>query len=114
MMQTNYRRNRGPKRFFMIPLFIIAAVLVMGLIVMLLWNAILPPLLNIKDITYWQAVGLLVLCKILFGGFGPRRNSGGPPFRRMHWRDKWSEMNEEERAKFKEEWKRRCEQRKNE
>ena len=114
MMQTNYRNDRRPKRFFMVPLFVIAAALILGAIVMLLWNAILPPLLNINQISYWQSVGLLVLCKILFGNFGPRKHSGGPPFRSMHWRDKWSDMSDEDKVKFKEEWKKRCERRKSE
>ena len=110
MMQNNYRRN--PKKFLLISLFIIAAALIMGAVVMLLWNAILPSLLNINSITYWQAVGLLVLCKILFSSFGPGRHSGGPPFRKPYWKDKWSSMSDEEKARFQEEWKKRCEQRK--
>lgn len=113
MMYSDYNNSRGSKRFFIIPLFIIAAALVMGAVVMLLWNAILPYLLNIKAISYWQAVGLLVLCKILFGGFGQRRYSS-TPFKRTHWRDKWSTMSDEERIRFKEEWKKRCEQRRSE
>lgn len=110
MMQNNYKRN--PKKFLLFPLFIIAAALLMGAVVMLLWNAILPSLLNINAITYWQAVGLLVLCKILFGNLGPLRHGGGPPFRKPYWKDKWSGMSDEEKIKFREEWKKRCEQRK--
>ncbi|HEU5237216.1 MAG TPA: hypothetical protein VFU37_08755 [Pyrinomonadaceae bacterium] len=41
-----------------------------GEIVLLLWNSLLPPLFGIREITFWQALGLLVLCRILFGGFG--------------------------------------------
>jgi hypothetical protein len=113
MMDSNYRGKR-PKRFFLFPLFIIAAALIMGAVVMLLWNAVLPPLLNINQINYWQAIGLLVLCKILFGSFGPRRHYGEPPFRRTYWKDKWANMSDEEKTKFKEEWKKRCERRKEE
>jgi len=112
MMQTNYKSKRGPKRFFMFLLFVAAALLVLGAIVMLLWNAILPSLLNINYINYWQAVGLVVLCKILFSSFRPGASGGRPPFGRLHWKDKWSTMSEEEKAKFKEEWKKRCERRK--
>jgi hypothetical protein len=82
-------------------------------LVMWLWNAILPDLLGINEISYWQALGLLVLCKILFGGFGGgcqnKRKHGGPPRR---FRKKWRNMDEEERQKFKEEWKKRCDWRK--
>lgn len=103
-----YRNKR--KLFFVFPLFFIAAILLLSFIVMLLWNAILPPVLNIHAITYWQAAGIFILCKILFGSFKRRGFSsserswrGGPP-----WRQKWMNMSDEERAKFREEWKKRC------
>jgi hypothetical protein len=38
--------------------------------VMLLWNALIPPVIGWTSISYWQAVGLLALVRILFGGFG--------------------------------------------
>ncbi len=100
---------RNKKRlFFELPFIIIAAVLLLGFVVMLLWNFIFPAVLHTERITYWQAVGLLVLCRILFFGFRRRSHKpnmwrGGPP-----WRQKWMNMNDEERAKFREEWKRRC------
>jgi hypothetical protein len=93
--------------------FIFPALLFLGLaaLVMLLWNAILPDLLRVQHITYMQAIGLLLLSRILFGGFGfPGRGfRGGPP---AHVRQRWMNMSEEERSKFKEEWKKRCEQKK--
>jgi len=48
-------------------------------VVMQLWNWLMPALFGLKLITYWQALGLLVLSKILFGGFrgGHGRGSGG-------------------------------------
>ena len=45
--------------------------LMFGWLVMLLWNKLLPSIFNITSITYWQAVGLVILTKLLFGGFGP-------------------------------------------
>ena len=46
-----------------------------GYAVMLLWNGVLPDLLGVRTIGYWQAVGLLVLCRLLVGGLHPfRRN----------------------------------------
>lgn len=39
-------------------------------IVMLLWNALLPVIFGISVINYWQAAGLIVLSRLLFGGFG--------------------------------------------
>ena len=47
-----------------------------GEVVKLLWNWLLPPLFGWREVTFWQALGLLVLCRILFGGFGMHR--GGP------------------------------------
>ena len=109
----NHYRNRRRIRREFIPLMIlggIAFVALFGWIVMLLWNAILPDLLNVKQISFWQALGLLVLSKILFSGF--RGKSGG--WNRKSWgvppelKDRWSSMTPEERIKLKEELQRRC------
>ena len=101
----NHPYRAGRRKFFL--LLFPALVFLAGGAVMLLWNAILPDLLQANHITYWQSVGLLVLCRILFGGFhfGPRSRFpfGGPP----HLRDKWANMTEEERKQFKEQWRKR-------
>lgn len=96
--------------FLIIPLLFGAA----AGVVMLLWNAILPDVFHTGFLTYWQALGLLVLCRLLFGFGGFGRSRHGPPFAgyRPQLREKWINMNEEERMKFREEWKRRCERRK--
>ena len=52
------------------PLFVV----LMGWVVAQLWNWLLPPLFGLPTVTVWQALGLLALTRILFGGFG----SGGP------------------------------------
>lgn len=57
------------------PLVFLGAALFVGIggtIVMLLWNALLPILFGLPSLTFWQALGILVLCRILFGGFGMR------------------------------------------
>jgi hypothetical protein len=46
---------------------------VFGLIVTLLWNSLIPPLFGLREITFWQAVGLLVLVRILVGSYGDKR-----------------------------------------
>jgi hypothetical protein len=91
------------KKAFFIPLIVAAAIVVFGGAVMLLWNGILTQIIHVGMISFWQAVGLLLLSKILFGGFGPgHRGSFG------HNRHQWMHMSEEERTKFREEWKKRC------
>src|SRR5262249_60372870 len=53
-------------------LFAVAAILVFGFVVMILWNWLMPALFGWRVINFWQALGLLVLCRILFGGFRGR------------------------------------------
>lgn len=104
-----YRKKR--RMFFEFPFIIIAVALLAGLVVMFLWNAILPQAVHASTINYWQALGLLVLCRILFGSFRGRHRDRRPDMFRgggSPWRQKWMNMNDEERAKFREEWKKRC------
>lgn len=106
MNKMNFRGRKRPGRFLFFGLMGIAALFGFSAIVMLLWNAILPSLLHVGLIGYWQAMGLLVLSKILFGSMGPgggrrRRHCGGPP---AHLREKFMNMSEEEKAAFKEHW----------
>jgi hypothetical protein len=72
-----------------------------GGIVMLLWNWLLPSLFGFSQITFWQALGLLLLCRILFGGFGSHGRSG----RHSNWRHRMEErcqiMTPEERERFR-------------
>lgn len=44
--------------------------LVFGLLVKWLWNALMPGIFNLGEIGYWQAVGLIILAKLIFGHFG--------------------------------------------
>ena len=108
----------------MFPIFALAAALLFGWLVMLLWNAVIPSLINVNPIKYWQAVGLLALCRILFGNFGGRMGGAGKwrqnqqsgeqaetterSFFGSSWRGKWMNMTEEERTKFKDEMRQRC------
>ena len=94
----------------MILVFGIIAVLVFGLVVMSLWNAILPAVLGVKAISFMQALGILLLSKILFGGFGGGRNKGSWRNKEkwIEMKDKFAGMTPEEREKFKAEWKNKC------
>ncbi|HEY3251389.1 MAG TPA: hypothetical protein VGK25_09760 [Ignavibacteria bacterium] len=74
-------------------------------ILMLLWNALIPVIFHGPVITFWQAGGLLILSKLLFGRFGGRPHRGG--WHRNMWRrrfeEKMASMTPEEREKFKNE-----------
>lgn len=110
MKQKMYNKPFRPKRILIFLFFAATSLLALGGIVMLLWNAILPALLQVNVIGYWQAVGLLALCKILLTSFRPgpgnrRPSFGGPP---THIREKFMNMSEEEKVAFKERLQSRC------
>jgi len=90
------------RRFFFIPLCGIAFAALASAAVMLLWNALLPPLFNLSAITYWQALGLLILSRILFGGFhhGWRHHHRFP----HGMRERMMNLSEEERAQLRARW----------
>ena len=79
-----------------------------GFIVMGLWNHIIVAVLGVKLITYWQALGIFALSKLLFGGFGGgcRGCKGGNCKTGM--KEKWQSMTPEEREQFKQDWRSRC------
>lgn len=109
--------NKGsfsPIKGLMMLMMIILIMAVMGGIVMFLWNAIIPDVTGFKPLTFWQAVGLLALFKILFGGFGGNRNRWNKKKRRVknRWREKWMNLSDEEREQAKEKWKNYCDRRK--
>jgi hypothetical protein len=89
------------KRFlFYVPLMIGAVALfafVGGQIVRLLWNWLVPAIFGWPAITFWQALGLLALCRILFGGLGRGGGSGSRMRRRMA--ERWERMTPEERER---------------
>src|SRR3954466_1426862 len=106
MYNNRFSKRRGRPPIFL--LFFVVMLLLLSAVVMLLWNAILPPLLHVGNISYGQSIGLLVLCRILFGGFrfgGPPRRPFGPS---NHLREKWMKMSDEEKAQFRNEWQKRC------
>ena len=105
-MRRGFNRK---KLLFMIPLGLLGICIFLGVFggaVMLLWNNVLAGVLHISTINFWQALGILVLSKILFGGFR------GAHWRRHQWKqgmmERWNTMTPEEREKFKQEWGNRC------
>lgn len=95
------------KRFAGILLMVVLALTVFSFIVMQLWNYVLSPVLHVQTVNFWQAMGILVLSKILFGGF-----RGGWGDRRGAWRRKmyenWENMTPEQREQFRERWRKQC------
>lgn len=93
-------------RVLKIVFFVLLLATVLTFAVHGLWNWLMPPLFGLRMITFPQALGLLVLSKILFGGF--RGRPGGP----MHWRrrmmERWERMTPEEREKFRQGMRGRC------
>lgn len=60
-----------------------------GVIVQYLWNWLMPALFNVPTLTFWQAFGLLALCRILFGGFGRGFHRMGPSHRSPEDRERF-------------------------
>ncbi len=56
---------------------LVVFILILGIFVMLLWNWLMPPIFRLGEITYLQAVGLMVLARLLFGRVGQRREHAG-------------------------------------
>jgi uncharacterized membrane protein len=97
--------------FFIVPAMIAVMILLFifigGSLVMYLWNWLMPMLFGWRLITFWQAVALLALCRILFGGVS------GRGFRRSDWRNRrmawrWARMTPEERERFRQGMRERC------
>ena len=76
-----------------------------GVVVRALWNWAVPPVFGWRSITFWQAIALLALCRILFGHFG-----GHGPYRSRRWRrpERWEQMTPEERERFRQGMRSRC------
>lgn len=92
-------KKRWVIRALKIAAIAIVAAAALGFIVESLWNWLGPAVFGARTITFWQAVGILILSKILFGGFRGRPGYGGHWRRRM--RERWEQMSPEERERFR-------------
>jgi hypothetical protein len=102
-------RPRLKRLIFIVPAAIVGILLFIaigGELVMHLWNWLLPPLFGWRLITFWQAVGILALCRILFGGISGRGLHRSRFRGRMAQR--WEHMTPEEREKFRQGMRGRC------
>lgn len=100
-------RRQGKGKFAFVFVAIIIGVFLLVALLQYLWNTLMCDIFNLKAITYWQAFGLFVLSRILFGrGFGKPGRGGFrknfPPDMGCH-----EDLSEEERERLREEWKRR-------
>lgn len=106
--------TRVTRLLLIVPLAILGMVIfawIGGEVVRLLWNWLAPALFGFRQITFWQALGLLALCRILFGGFGLSGGGRHNSRRRMEARinervrermaERWEQMTPEEREKFR-------------
>jgi len=96
-----------PLKVLSIILVFTAIAIALSALVMYLWNAILPDVIGVKPLTFWKAMGLLLLAKILFGGIG--KLIGSKKYvKKRQWRNKWMNMSHEERKEAKSRWKEHC------
>jgi hypothetical protein len=92
------------KKLIFIPLAILGMLLFVfigGELVLHLWNWLLPPLFGWRQVTFWQALGILALCRILFGGLGLHGPGRSNFRRRMRGGCGGGNMTPEERERFR-------------
>jgi len=101
-MRKEMRWHYVPRavRVLVIAVLFFAVLALVGWLVMSLWNWLMPGLFGLKAIGYWQAVGLMVLSRLLFGGFRAVGGRSGPSMRRRMG-ERWSRMTPEERERFR-------------
>lgn len=93
-MKTTFRK----RWYLFIPLIVIAFI-AFGFITMQLWNWLMPAIFHLPLISFWQAIGLIILSRLLIG-FGGHHNKCRSDYRNdLH--EKWEKMTPEERAQFK-------------
>lgn len=97
----------GQKHLIFIPLFLIVMVALTGSLVMWLWNWLLPEIFGLPTLNFWQAVGLLALCRLLVGNIGlcghhhghGHKNDGCDKGKNK-LRERWANMTPQERQEF--------------
>jgi hypothetical protein len=93
-------RRHWIRRGLKVVLIATVAIGVFGLLVMVLWNWLVPTLFRGPALTFGEAVGVLLLSKILFGGLRGR-GGPGPWFWRRRLMERWEQMTPEERERFR-------------
>jgi hypothetical protein len=93
-------RHHPVLRGIKIAVFVIIGTVVLGFVVKSLWNVLVPPIFGWHTISFWQGIGLLLLSKILFGGFH-RHGHGGRNQWKHRMKERWESMTPDEREKFR-------------
>ncbi len=99
------------KKMIFIPFFFVGMAALVIWVVMLLWNWLTPDLFGWRVIDYWEAAGILLLSKILFGGFGGGKSKCHCQSRKNHagwkrrFKHKWTNMSEDEKKRWEEKFK---------
>lgn len=94
------------KHLVFIPLFFVVMLALLGGLVMCLWNWLMPQVFDLPALSFWQAVGLLVLCRLLVGnmGFGGHHHHHGHGHcgcgNHNRIRENWANMTPEERQQI--------------
>jgi hypothetical protein len=94
------------KWIFLAPLAMLLLIVVGGEVVRRLWNWLLPSIFGVRQITFWQAIGVLALCRILFGGFGRHGIARSDARRRI--KERLEAMTPEERERLRQGIRGRC------
>ena len=105
---TNMHFLKSPIKVLLMATLGLLFLFVIGHVIRFLWNEVLVEATGVNAVSYWQAIGLFILARILFGGFrfGSKRK-----WRRSKSkgrRQRWMKMTDEERAEMKAKWKERC------
>jgi hypothetical protein len=90
--------------FIVAPFAAVLIIYLCGELIMYLWNWLLPPLFGLRLITFWQALGLLLLCRILFGSW----SGGGSDRGHRRHSEREDRMSPEERERLRQNWRARC------
>ncbi len=96
------RRAYWVARVLKVAVVVVVLLAVLGFVAMSLWNWLVPTLFSGPVLGYWQALGLLVLSRLFFGGLRPHRHGHGPFGHSWHHaRARWKQMTPEEREHFR-------------
>ena len=105
-MNRSFWFKKALKFVFFATLFVVG----IGYVTMSLWNYLMPFIFNLPTLNFWQTLGLLVLSRILFGGFGRGRGNWAQKRRqwRQHLESRVAHLSPEEREQFRQQMQRRC------